>query len=312
MRARLFIACHLLAGCVSIAGADEPISQPQIVQGKTPYKSTFFPDLEFFSATEACKHHVQNKVPGYQYKSALETPEGYVECFWKNADGTYSQQGFITHELICPQYSSKQSKDGTNLFASLRCECEYNMVSTGTACVSPDSPEGKQALNSQATDTPSNDSGNPSKPADPENCKKTKRKAPAGGADIANQFCAWVSRNSPSYNITFEGKVNEIDALRGNTWMECKCGYLSTARAAKSGYGWGLGHFSGLGQRRGENAHEPGMDREIERQKKIAKACGMEYGIWVSHEEVGEYFRKQYPGVKIYVDTSWPMGGRCN
>lgn len=146
----------------------------------------------------------------------------------------------------------------------------------------------------------------------PDDCKMEKRSSPAGGAALANEFCAWVSNNSPSYNISFKGKKSEIDALRGNTWMECKCGYLSTVLSAESGSAWGLSSFSGAGQNKGANAHDPGTDSEILRQKEIAKECGLDYGIWVSHEKVGEYFRKRYPEVKVYVDSSWPLGGQCN
>lgn len=150
------------------------------------------------------------------------------------------------------------------------------------------------------------------KQKDPVDCEMKKRSAPAGGAQLANEFCAWVSEGSPSYDISFKGKKTEIDALRGKTWMECKCGYLSTVLAAESGVAWGLSNFSGAGQQKGKDAHDPGMDSEILRQKEIAQVCGLDYGIWVSHEKVGEYFRQRYPGVKVYVDSTWPLGGQCN
>jgi hypothetical protein len=126
---------------------------------------------------------------------------------------------------------------------------------------------------------------------------------PAGGDPLSDLLCGAVSSDSPSflvYPIGKDGKLGkqltEVDALRGKTWYECKCGYLSTVRGAIKGTQKDLLRFTG----------PSGIDKKIRAQKKLADECGYDYRLVVANPEVEAYFRQRYADVTVVAHAFEP------
>jgi hypothetical protein len=122
-------------------------------------------------------------------------------------------------------------------------------------------------------------------------CRPVERLESRGDDPLSNLFCEVVSGGSPSYDIyTTVGRA-EIDALRGRTWYECKCGQLSLVRAARAGERWAIARFEG----------PTGLDEQIRRQSRIAVHCRYIYRLVVASEEVASYFRERHPDIDVIV-----------
>jgi hypothetical protein len=115
--------------------------------------------------------------------------------------------------------------------------------------------------------------------------------APMGNDPLSALYCHAVTGSPYSYKITILGangartqRWAEIDALRGNTWFECKCGYagLVTGRIGES-----------VLQR---------MDQQVLSHSDIARTCGLEYRFIVSNEPVRRILQNRWFG-NVVVDV---------
>jgi len=132
----------------------------------------------------------------------------------------------------------------------------------------------------------------------PKSCNYEFCKAEAAQGDdpLSNLLCETANNNSPSFRVypikedkTLAKQLTEVDALRGTTWYECKCGYASTVKDATGGKENALVRFAGPG----------GIDKKIRTQAQVAKECGYEYNLVVASQIVEEYFRERYTDVKV-------------
>jgi|GEM_PF-4015897 len=115
------------------------------------------------------------------------------------------------------------------------------------------------------------------------------------GDDPLSVIYSHVVTGSPfSYRISIQGTQRwaEIDALRGNTWYECKCGY----RALLSG------------ESRGDKVAEAvmaKMDKQVLNHVDIARTCGLEYRYIVSNETVADLLRSRWHGNVVIDVRPW-------
>jgi hypothetical protein len=120
--------------------------------------------------------------------------------------------------------------------------------------------------------------------------------APGGGDPLSDLLCDAVSNNSPSFRVyprRADGKLGsqltEVDALRGNTWYECKCGYLSTVKGAEKGDKKALQSLEG----------PSGLDKKLRTQADVAAECGYDFNIVVANPIVAAFFRDRYSFAKV-------------
>jgi hypothetical protein len=114
--------------------------------------------------------------------------------------------------------------------------------------------------------------------------------APLGDDPLSSVYCHLATGTPFSYRITIESATGaatqrwaEIDALRGNTWYECKCGY----EALLSGAARGEGVARAVLQK---------LDKQVLNHLDIARTCGLEYRYIVSSEQVAETLRERWFG----------------
>jgi len=119
---------------------------------------------------------------------------------------------------------------------------------------------------------------------------------PAGGDPLSDLLCDAVSDNSPSFRVyprRDDGKLGsqltEVDALRGKTWYECKCGYLPTVKGVEKGDKKALQSLEG----------PSGLDKKIRTQADVAEECGYDYNIVVANSVVAAFFRNRYSFAKV-------------
>jgi hypothetical protein len=122
-------------------------------------------------------------------------------------------------------------------------------------------------------------------------CQLVPRTIGRGDDPLANLFCSVVSNDSPSYDIYSRVGRAEIDALRGRTWYECKCGQVSLVRAMKRGERWARSRFEG----------PTGMDEQIRRQSRVALHCRYNYQVVVASDYVANFFRERYGDIRVEV-----------
>ena len=122
-------------------------------------------------------------------------------------------------------------------------------------------------------------------------CQLVPRNVGRGDDPLANLFCSVVSNDSPSYDIYSRAGRAEIDALRGRTWYECKCGQVSLVRAMKRGERWARAKFEG----------PKGMDEQIRRQSRVAAHCRYSYQVVVASDYVANFFRERYGDIRVEV-----------
>ncbi len=125
-------------------------------------------------------------------------------------------------------------------------------------------------------------------------CRLVRRTSPRGDDPLSELYCNVVSVGAPSYDIYSLVGVAEIDALRGRTWYECKCGQRPVVRAYRAGERWARLRFEGY----------PGLDEQIRRQHRIAEYCGYLYRLVVASGEVADFFRARYPDIDV-VEFPW-------
>jgi hypothetical protein len=126
---------------------------------------------------------------------------------------------------------------------------------------------------------------------------------PLGDDPLSTIYCHAVTGSPYSYRITIESAAGlatrrwaEIDALRGNTWFECKCGYEALLTGAARGEGVARAKLDEL-------------DHQVLNHLDIARTCGLEYRYVVSNERVAEILRERWFGnVTIYVMPWEPCG----
>jgi hypothetical protein len=105
---------------------------------------------------------------------------------------------------------------------------------------------------------------------------------------LATLFCQVVAGTPFSYWIESTAGRAEIDALRGNTWYECKCGYKSLVQAVREGRFWSQKRLDEL-------------DEQVLRHQRIARQCGLQYRFIVSNEQFAELLRRRWFGIDIEV-----------
>lgn len=115
-----------------------------------------------------------------------------------------------------------------------------------------------------------------------------------GNDPLSSLYCHAVTGSPLSYRITVPGagggltqRWAEIDALRGNTWFECKCGYEGLL----------LGSRPGVADRVLDS-----LDHQVLNHVHIANACGLEYRYIVSSDRVAELLRSRWFG-NVTVDV---------
>jgi hypothetical protein len=101
-----------------------------------------------------------------------------------------------------------------------------------------------------------------------------------GNDPLASAYCHVATGTHFSYWIESPAGRAEIDALRGNMWYECKCGYRSMVRAYLRGEKWAKVKIEGIW----------GMDEQVLRHKRIAQHCGLQYRFMVSNDDVTDFF----------------------
>jgi hypothetical protein len=115
---------------------------------------------------------------------------------------------------------------------------------------------------------------------------------PSGDDPLSNLYCHAVTNSPYSYRIyieTSQGTATatqrwaEIDALRGNTWYECKCGYEALLTGAARGDGVARAKLDQL-------------DHQVLNHLDIARTCGLEYRYIVSNDRVAEILRDRWFG----------------
>lgn len=114
---------------------------------------------------------------------------------------------------------------------------------------------------------------------------------PMGDDPLSGIYCHAVTGSPYSYKITILSPTTgnatqrwaEIDALRGNTWYECKCGYEALLSGAARGQGVA-------------NAVLNRLDHQVLNHVEIARTCGLQYRYIVSNESVAERLRARWFG----------------
>ncbi|HVG22869.1 MAG TPA: hypothetical protein VND45_01840, partial [Thermoanaerobaculia bacterium] len=113
---------------------------------------------------------------------------------------------------------------------------------------------------------------------------------PMGDDPLSTVYCHAVTGSPYSYRITIltpDGKATkrwaEIDALRGNTWFECKCGYEALLSGAARG-------------ERVANAVLDRLDHQVLNHVDIARTCGLDYRYIVSNDSVATRLRQRWFG----------------
>jgi hypothetical protein len=119
--------------------------------------------------------------------------------------------------------------------------------------------------------------------------------APLGDDPLSVLYCHLATGSPYSYRIEVEnsqgeptGRWAEIDALRGNTWYECKCGYEALLAGRARGPGVA-------------NAVLDKLDHQVLNHSHIAQECGLEYRYIVSNETVANILRSRWFGVVVNV-----------
>ena len=114
--------------------------------------------------------------------------------------------------------------------------------------------------------------------------------APLGDDPLSVLYCHLATGSPYSYRITIESATGgltqrwaEIDALRGNTWYECKCGY----EALLSGEARGEGVARSVLDK---------LDKQVLNHVHIARTCGLEYRYIVSNNTVADILRRRWFG----------------
>ena len=126
-------------------------------------------------------------------------------------------------------------------------------------------------------------------------CRLVRRAVARGNDPLSELFCSMVAMGS-SYDIYSTMGVAEIDALSGRTWYECKCGFLSTVRAAKKGQFWAVLAIDRLTE-------------QARRHLRISIHCGYTYRLAVASNEVAEFLRERLPDIDVIVVGWEPCEG---
>ena len=122
---------------------------------------------------------------------------------------------------------------------------------------------------------------------------------PLGDDPLSGIYCHAVTGSPFSYRIYLPQASGagdtqrwaEIDALRGNTWFECKCGY---ERLLESWRGAGV-----LAK----------LTRQVLNHAGIARECGLEYRYIVSNERVRDILQDQWFGNVVIDVRPWEPCG---
>lgn len=114
--------------------------------------------------------------------------------------------------------------------------------------------------------------------------------SPMGDDPMSSLYCHIATGSPLSYRITIENASGgatkrwaEIDALRGNTWYECKCGYEALV----------------TGKSRGDKvaaAVLDKLDQQVLNHADIARTCGLDYRYIVSNNTVADMLRQRWFG----------------
>ena len=119
-------------------------------------------------------------------------------------------------------------------------------------------------------------------------CRLTALRAPLGNDPLAELYCQEVTNSSFSYWIESPAGRAEIDALRGRTWYECKCGYASLLEGLRNNLFWARRRLDGM------------MEQAL-RHQRIALQCGFTYRFLVSNQELADYLRGGFFPVNVEV-----------
>lgn len=210
----------------------------------------------------------------------------------------------------CHQPDARRSREEWHLHEELMPDPRQFLRDPGM----PQQPGGSQSYQMEPVPTPA---PQPSPAPEPrgkpkskdkekrKDCSMTPRRTSRGDDPLANLFCEHASGGAPSVDIWSTVGSGEIDALRGNTWFECKCGYLSSVRAFKKGVPWAKAAMMGGKKDNGKL----GLFEQIQRQMRIADHCGLDYRVVVASEEVARFFREQFPSLKVDVQSFEPCEG---
>ncbi len=120
---------------------------------------------------------------------------------------------------------------------------------------------------------------------------------PLGDDPLSSIYCHVVTGSPFSYEIRLgpsrASRWAEIDALRGNTWFECKCGYEQYFKE----HWWAA----------------PGvlakLDRQVLNHRDIARTCGLDYRFIVSNERTRQVLEERWFGNVVIDVRPWEPCG---
>ncbi len=120
--------------------------------------------------------------------------------------------------------------------------------------------------------------------------------SPLGDDPLSVLYCHQATGSPYSYRITIESATGaptrrwaEIDALRGDTWYECKCGYEALLTGAARGEGVARAVLERL-------------DRQVLNHADIARTCGLQYRYIVSNNTVRNILQNRWFG-NVVIDV---------
>ena len=278
------------------------------------------------SAASVCQDLVKNAGESYEFSHTEAQDESTVACYAKYKGGSGSpdlvgsacktdagiageREGTPEEGEGNPTASSsddptEEEKNDETALAQKEQSGEEQIGEEQKSSPSASDVPAEEEKNNETASAQKEQSGEKKK-SPPKNCNYEFRQSKvAQGEDLlSNLLCETASNNSPSFRVypikedkSVAKQLTEIDALRGNIWYECKCGYLSTVKDVLAGKENALIRFTG----------PDGIDKKIRTQVQVAKECGYEYNLVVASKTVEEYFRGRYADVKVVRENFEP------
>ncbi|MCF3101835.1 DUF4157 domain-containing protein [Streptomyces roseoverticillatus] len=114
-----------------------------------------------------------------------------------------------------------------------------------------------------------------------------------GNDPVATLYCQMATGTANEVRVMPPGDPRGVvyDAIRGNTVFECKCGYGSLVKALGKDRFWAKWRADGL-------------DEQVQRHRRVAQECGLQYRYMVSNREFAELLRMRWFGVTVIHEPS--------
>ncbi|MBF6047289.1 DUF4157 domain-containing protein [Streptomyces sp. NRRL B-1677] len=114
-----------------------------------------------------------------------------------------------------------------------------------------------------------------------------------GNDPVATLYCQMATGTENEVRVMPPGDPRGVvyDAIRENTVYECKCGYGSLVKALGQDRFWAQWRADGL-------------DEQVQRHRRVAQECGLQYRYMVSNKEFAELLRRRWFGVTVIHEPS--------